>query len=228
MLTRLPNTFGTGKAAEAEYKKGLELSPNYATGHQWYAEYLLLMGRYDEAKKEIKIARELDPLSLVILWVEAFVHHWSGDIESARRFMDRNIELHPEYSQMYYNKAFLHLSEGEYEEAAQLFLKGNEIAKIPAEDLEAYREAVKLSGIKGLFKVFLEFNLKQKPINAYRVAKDYYILGDYERSLDWFERAIEERNFLMVQINQDPLFSDPVFRSNPRFQAILKKMNFPE
>ncbi|MCH7620254.1 MAG: hypothetical protein IH880_10895 [Candidatus Marinimicrobia bacterium] len=186
------------------------------------------MGRYDEAKIEVKIARELDPLSLVILWVEAFVHHWSGPIESARRFMDRNIELHPKYSQMYYNKANLHLSEGEYEEAAQMYLKGNEIDNIPTEDLEAYIEAVKLYGIKGLFKDFLEFDLKQDPMNSYRVAKDYYILGDYERSLDWFERAIEERNYQMIQINQDPLLSDPVFRSNPRFQAILKKMNFPE
>ena len=220
--------FWDWEAAEAEYIKGLELSPNYATGHQWYAEFLTYMGRYDEAKKEIKLARELDPLSLVILWVESFVYHWSGDIESARRFMDRNIELYPDYGQMYFNKAFFHLSEGEYEGAAQMFLKGLEIYKIPDERLEAFREAVKLNGFKGLFKVFLEFNLKQDPMNSYFVAQDYYILGDYERSLDWFELAMDERTFRLIQISQDPLFSDPDFRSNPRFQAILKKMNFPD
>ena len=224
----LTEHFWDWEAADAEYKKGLDLSPNYATGHQWYAEYLLLMGRHDEAKIEVKIARELDPLSLVILWVESYVYHWSGEIESARRFVDRNIELHPDYGTMYYNKAYLHLSEGEYEEAAQMYLKGNEIDNIPAERLEAFREAFILSGIKGLFKVFLESDIKRDPMNSYRVAKDYYVLGDYERSLDWFERAIEERNFRIVQINQDPLLSDPVFRSSPRFQAILKQMNFPE
>ena len=186
------------------------------------------MGRYDEAKKEVKIARELDPLSLVILWVESFVYHWSGDVESARRFMDRNIELYPDYSQMYYNKADLLLSEGEYEDAAQLFLKALEVDKVSIEVLDEGREALKLSGIQGLTNVFLEIHLKQEPINSYRVAQDYYILGDYESSLDWFERAIEERNFQMIEINQDPLFSDTVFRSNPRFQAILKKMNFPD
>ncbi len=219
--------FWDWEAAEVEYKKGLELSPNYATGHQWYAEYLVNMGRYDEAKKEVKIARELDPLSLVILWVESFVYYFSRDIESARRFMDRNIELHPDYGQMYYNKARLHLSEGEYEEAAQMILKGDEIGNMPGDVLEAQREAFMLSGSKGLFKVFLEFDLKQEPINSYGVAEDYYMLGDYEKSLDWFERAMEDRNFQMVQINQDPQFSDPVFRSDPRFQAILMKMNFP-
>ena len=224
----LTEHFWDWEAAEAEYKKGLELSPNYATGHQWYGEYLSIMSRYDESKKEIKLARELDPLSLVILWVESWIYHWSGDIETARRFMDRNIELYPDYGQMYFNKSSLHLSEGEYEEAAQMFLKALEIDNIPAEDLEEFRKALKLSGIKGLFKVFLEFHLKQEPINAYRVAVDYYVLGDYERSLDWFERAMEERNYRMVLINQDPLYSDPEFRSNPRFQAILKKMNFPD
>ncbi|MCH8289325.1 MAG: hypothetical protein IID12_09520 [Candidatus Marinimicrobia bacterium] len=224
----LTEHFWDWEAAEAEYKKGLELSPNYATGHQWYAEYLNYMGRHDESKKEIKIARELDPLSLVILWVESWIYHWSGDIESARRFMDRNIELYPDFSQMYYNKGDLHLGEGEYEEAAQLYLKGLEIDKVSAEVLDEHREAFNLYGIKGLFNVFLEFDLKQDPINSYRVARDYYILGDYEKSIDWFERAIEDRIFWIVQINQRPTFSDPVFRSNPRFQAILKKMNFPD
>ena len=71
-------------------------------------------------------------------------------------------------------------------------------------------------------------NITSGPKIGGRSAESYYISGDYERSLDWLERAIEERNFRTVQINQDPLFSDPVFRSNPRFQAILKKMNFPD
>ena len=224
----LTEHFWDWEAAEVEYKKGLELSPNYATGHQWYAEFLTYMGRHDEAKKEIKLAKELDPLSLVILLVEAFVYHLSGDIESARGFMDRNIELYPDYGTMYYNKADLHLGEGEYEEAARMWLKAFEIDKVSIEVLDERREAFNLYGIKGLFKVFLESNLKQKPINSYRVAVDYYVFGEYERSFDWLERAIEERNFTMIQVKQEPLFSDPEFRSNPRFQAILKKMNFPD
>ena len=223
----LTEHFWDWEAAEAEYKKGLELSPNYATGHQWYGELLFIMGRYDESKNEIELARELDPLSRIILFIESVVHHWSGDLESARRLMDRNIGIYPEFGGMYRIKAFFHLTQEEYDDAARMWLKAIEIDKSYTEDLEAYREAVKLSGINGLFRIFLEFDLKQDPINSYFVANDYYILGDYEKSLDWLERAIEDRIFWMIQVNQDPLFSDPVFRSNPRFQAILKKMNFP-
>ena len=224
----LTEHFWDWEAAEIEYKKGLELSPNYATGHQWYGELLFIIGRYDESKNEIELARELDPLSRIILLVESVVHHWSGDLESARRLMDRNIELYPEFSGMYRTKGFFHLTREEYDDAARMWLKAIEFDKSYTEDLEAYREAVKLSGIKGLYRIFLEFDLKQDPINSYFVANDYYILGDYEKSLDWLERAIEDRIFWMIRVNQDPTYSDPVFRTNPRFQAILKKMNFPE
>ena len=149
-------------------------------------------------------------------------------MKSARRLIDRDIELYPDFSGVYYTKAWLNMIEGEYEEAAQMWFKAFEIDKVSTEVLDEHREAFNLYGIKGLFKVFLEFNLKRDPIFSYMVARDYYILGDYERSLDWFEHAIEERNLWMIQVNQDPLYSDPVFRSNPRFLTILKKMNFPE
>jgi Tfp pilus assembly protein PilF len=51
---------------DEEYRRGLALNPNYATGHQWYSEYLVSKGRTDDALKEIKMAQQLDPLSLII------------------------------------------------------------------------------------------------------------------------------------------------------------------
>ena len=52
--------------AEKEYRRAIELDPNYATAHHWYAEFLALMGRFDEAFMEIERARKLDPLSLIV------------------------------------------------------------------------------------------------------------------------------------------------------------------
>ncbi|GAH98755.1 unnamed protein product, partial [marine sediment metagenome] len=54
------------EGAEREFKKAIELNPGYATGHQWYAIYLIGRGRHDDSIAEIKLAKELDPLSLVI------------------------------------------------------------------------------------------------------------------------------------------------------------------
>ena len=54
------------QTAEKEYRRAIELNPNYATAHHWYAEYLNWRGRFDEALQESERARQLDPLSLII------------------------------------------------------------------------------------------------------------------------------------------------------------------
>ena len=206
----------------------MELSPNYATGHHWYAEYLTYMGRFDEGLKEIKIARELDPLSMIILGEESTFYYWSGDVDSARIMMDRNIKLFPNFGEMYENKARFHVNEGEYDTAAQMWLKVAELQNRPAVELQAMKRAVESAGFKEMIKVKHEFDMKHIPVYSHIMAYNYYVMGDYEKSLDWLERALDERTFRVTNLKVNPDFSDPVFRSNPRFQAILKSMNFPD
>ncbi|TFB10342.1 adenylate/guanylate cyclase domain-containing protein [Candidatus Marinimicrobia bacterium MT.SAG.3] len=224
----LTEHFWDWAAAETEYKNGLELSPNYATGHQWYAEYLVYTGRFDEAKIEIKLARELDPLSKVISQIEAFTYEWSGDIETTRRLYDKNIELYPEFGGIVANAAyFFYWSVGEEEKASELLLKAIEIGKSPDELINATKQAAKQSGFKGIIKVWNDFIPVQALGNVNFIARNYYLLGEYDKSLDWLELAMEKRDFGMILVYHNPLYSDPVFRSNPRFQAIFEKMNFP-
>ena len=67
------------KNSEKEFKLGIELSPNYATGHHWYAEWLLFMGRTEEAFREISLAVELDPVSLGILKDKGIFYYYTGN-----------------------------------------------------------------------------------------------------------------------------------------------------
>jgi Tfp pilus assembly protein PilF len=64
-------------ASEKEYRRAIELNPNYATAHQWYAENLMWRGRLDEALRESEIARRLDPLSLIIATDQAEIYYYS-------------------------------------------------------------------------------------------------------------------------------------------------------
>ena len=186
------------------------------------------MGRPDEAKKEVKIARELDPLAMIILRSESWIYGWSDETETARKYYERNIKLYPEYKSMYADKANFHFERNEFKDAFKNWLKMAELDQALEEILNAAKIAMESPEIKDFVKVMLDYDLSQDPVNVYFVAGDYYMLGDYERSLDWLERAYDTRQYEIILINQDPLFSDPKFRSNPRFQAILKKMNFPE
>ena len=71
-------------AAEKDYRRALELNPNYATAYQWYAEYLTWLGRFDEAARASERARELDPLSLIIAADNGMIFYYRGNITAQK------------------------------------------------------------------------------------------------------------------------------------------------
>src|SRR5438034_7317096 len=91
------------KAAEPEFKRGLELNPNYSTGHQWYSIYLSVVGRHDEAILEMEKAKELDPFSIIINTELGCPYLYS------RRY-DRAIEYFTEALEMDSNFPFAHFA----------------------------------------------------------------------------------------------------------------------
>lgn len=84
-------------AAEREYLLGLELSPEYATGHEWYALFLTARLRIDEALTHINRALELDPLSPVFLFVAGIIHNRVTGLEKADEMFRRALEFDPRF-----------------------------------------------------------------------------------------------------------------------------------
>ena len=85
------------KIAEREYRRAIELDPNYATAHHWYAEYLALMGRFDEASAEIEHARQLDPLSLIIATDHGVIFYYARQFDRAIEQFRAVLEMDPQY-----------------------------------------------------------------------------------------------------------------------------------
>jgi TolB-like protein/DNA-binding winged helix-turn-helix (wHTH) protein len=86
------------KTAEHEYRKAIELDPNYATAHHWFAEYLALMGRFDEASAEIEQARTLDPLSLIIASDHGVILYYARHYDQAIEQFRTVLEMDPTYA----------------------------------------------------------------------------------------------------------------------------------
>src|SRR5882724_5476672 len=80
-------------AAERAFKRSLELNPNYATAHHWYALYLMAMGQFEGAAAEIKLAQQLDPLSLSINASTGLPFYWSRRYDDAIEQFRRTLEL---------------------------------------------------------------------------------------------------------------------------------------
>ena len=83
--------------AETEFKRGLELSPDYATGHDWYALFLTSVDRDDEALAHMNRALELDPLSLPIQMAAGVMHSKVSDFEQSEKIFRKALEMDPEF-----------------------------------------------------------------------------------------------------------------------------------
>ncbi len=216
------------KTAEREFKLGLELNPNYATGHHWYALFLSNMGRSDEAMIAIKKAQELDPFSLMIntnvgWWVGYFARQYDQGINQ----LHKTLEMDPNFVMAHYGLALSYNEIGKYSEAILECQKAREFSGGRLEMTAALGYSQALAGNrKETAKILGELKevLSRRYVSSYSIALIYLVLDDKEQALEWLEKAFEERAFFMGWLKTDPRL-DPL-RTEPRFAALLQKLGF--
>jgi serine/threonine protein kinase len=216
-------------AAERAFQHGIELAPEYATGHQWYAEYLNAMGRFDEALVEARAAEELDALSWVMPTTLINVFYY------ARRF-DEALEYHHRLNAI----APPGPSLGGIADRARILEQGGR----PAEAVEEYRRvmlldddpriragyacALALAGHKAEAAAAITA-LETLPATAavppYALAGAYAVLGDLDNAFARLERGFAEHDRGMVWMRVNPRFDS--LRGDPRFDALVERMKFP-
>ncbi|MCH7987103.1 MAG: protein kinase [Acidobacteria bacterium] len=218
-------------AAEREYKRAIELNPGYATSHHWYSIYLSwLGGRHEEAIAEAKRALELDPLSLIINEALGFVLYFARQYDEAIEQLHKTLELDPNFPDAHYTLGQVYLQKGMYQEATEEFQKGithsgdSISTRGIAQLASAYAAAGKRrEALRVLDELMEESN--QSYVSPARIAIVYVWLGDKDQAFAWLEKAYQERSSLVGHVNADPIF-DPL-RSDPRFQSLLRRLNFP-
>jgi len=216
------------KESEEEFRRAIELNPNYATAHHWFGNSLLVtLGRFDEAIKEGERAVELDPLSLII----------NADLGStlmiARRYdeaiaqLRRTLALDGNFGYAHWNlgealylKGDIPAAISEYEKAAAL----DDDPQILALLGRAYADTGKR---EQALEILQKLNEKgqQHYVRKYLYTVVYTGLGDKATAIDYLEKANEDGDTPdTTWLKVDPIF-DPL-RSEPRFQQLIAKM-FP-
>lgn len=216
-------------AADREFRRAIELNPNYANAHHWYAEYLSLIGQHETAIREAERARELDPVSSIInTWVGSryfFARQYDSAIQQYRNVVELDPDFVPAHlalGQAYEQKKLFREAISELEGAVRLS-GGSPVY------MAALAHAYGISGRKGDTLRLIDDLTKlgsRKYVASFDMAIAWLGLGDKERALAALERAVKDRSprllFLIIEPRFDPL------RSDPRFEALVKRVGPPQ
>ncbi len=214
-------------AAENQYKRALELNPNSANAHLFYAHLLSETGRHEEALAEVKRARELDPLSVYTNALEGqFLVH-AGQTDEALARLQKTFELDPDHWLAHLFASSAYIEKGMFAEAVVEAHKASELMPAGSHSTAFEAYALAKSGKQAQARAELQNLLtlsKQRYVSPYNVALIYNGLGDRDETLAWLDRAVEQRDVRLVFLKVEPKWSN--LRDDPGFQELLRRVGF--
>ncbi len=217
------------RGAEDEFKQALLLNPSNAQAHHWYADYLLAMGRFDESLAENRRARGLDPLSLFINWDAGRILYHALRYDESLAELHKTLEMDQNFA---WTHAVLHevyLAKGMNDEALAAHLKFAALTGVSPERVAALKNVYVSTGWKGLWQKELEWALedsKHRRVTPHTMATLYAKIGDKDHTLEWLNKAFEERAASLVYLNTDQQWDN--FRQDPRFADLVRRVGLPQ
>jgi TolB-like protein/DNA-binding winged helix-turn-helix (wHTH) protein len=214
--------------AEREYRRAIELNTNYATAHHWYGEYLALIGRFDESRVEMERARQLDPLSLIIAADSGVALYYARDFDAAIQQFRTVIDLEPMFPRTS-SLPFAYLQMGRNADAVAWIEKWKQAGDTGPWywATTAYVDAHigKMDDARAALHNLIRMNDRQQ-LDPLYTAIAYVGLDEKEQSIAWLQKAEAAHSVSLTAVKVEPLF-DPL-RTDPRFQQLLRQMNFPQ
>jgi serine/threonine-protein kinase len=213
------------EAAERELSRALELSPEYATGHQWYGVYLAAMGRIEEAVVEVRRAQELDPLSLMINSIAGAGFYLLRRYDDAVAELRKVLEMEPTYAFALVWLGLILVETGDQEGARAALRQARASATDMAYVLGFYGAIHGRTGYAAEAREALEF-LQQMSHKHYVspscIASVHLGLGQLDEAFEYLDKALAVRDPQLAFGKVSPWWDG--VRDDPRFAALLKKI----
>ena len=216
--------------AENEFRKALELNPNYATGHHWYSEYLFSMGRRAEAMNVMRRAQQLDPLSLIINGFLGILLREDGQIDASIAQVQKTLALDPNFPRGHLILGESYQAAGRYEEAIDEFAKAFTLSGMSAEAItagaERVRGAFRAYGPQGYYRAMaIAFERPGQPAFPVIVAGYWAQSGEIDKAFEILEAAYQRRDYGLLMLKTGRL---KTVENDPRYKALLKRVGLPE
>ena len=214
--------------AETEFRRAIELNPNYPTGRQWYANFLSVSGRSPEALREIRKAQELDPLNLVINTDVGTTYYYAGQYDRAIEEQRKTLELEPDFLLAHIYLGFAWLRKNRPEDAIREFEIAGRLAPDEPDPIALRGYASALAGRRTEAEqalVQLTALSTRRYVSAFPIAWVYLGLGNKDRTFEWLEKAYQERASRLVYLKVERAFD--TLRLEPRFLDLLRRLKLP-
>ncbi len=220
--------------AEKGFTQALEMSPNYAEAHHWYAIYLANVGRHDEAMPLAKRAVELDPLSLLMNMTPALAFYLSRQYERSVEALQRIIDMEPNFPAAHSVLGNAYCQQGMYEPAMAEYHKVLELSKsvavvetaMKAIIAHAYARSGKRSKSMEMLAEVIKASVTGINVSSYSIAGIYAALGQKEQSFEWLNKAREQHDLQLVSLKVDPTLD--ALRSDRRLADLIRQVGLPQ
>ena len=220
--------------AQSDFQQAIRLNPKYPTAHQWYASYLMQMGKFSLAKAEIEEAHNLDPLSPIISANTGLYSYYEHNYDDAIAKYKVTLQSDPDFWVARHYLALAYVQKGMHQEAiAELrkLIKAPPSGPIPDQVVEAECEASSslgfaygMAGKRAEAQAILnqiEALSKRRYVSPLYFAIIYAGLKDNDKAIEYLNKAFEARHPGLVLIRIEPMFDG--LRSDERFQALIKR-----
>ncbi|NDQ58809.1 MAG: tetratricopeptide repeat protein [Acidipila sp.] len=210
--------------AEREFRRAIELDPNYATAHHWYGEHLTWRGHFDEALQESERARQLDPLSLIIAADNGAILYYSRHYDRAERKLRSVLEMDPKFPRARGMLGATYLAQGKFAEALAVIVGEQQDYEAPwylAFHVAVSGRAGQRAEAQRTLKI-LEQLIRHRRVDAGAMVNAYLGVNDKEQVFAWLEKAYAEHSGVITTLKVEPLY-DPL-ASDPRFRELLHRV----
>jgi serine/threonine-protein kinase len=215
--------------AEKEYRRAIELNPNYATAHQWLAEHLSALKRNEEAIAEIRRALDLDPLSVIMNRIYGDILVDGRRYDEAIAQYQKTLDLDPNFPTAHYFLGRAYEFKGMYDLAVAEYTKSQGVSIIPPEEIQKLKDVYARSGWKAYLQMSIDMLMPDSQrtlFPPFAIATFYARLGNNDETMKWLEKGYEEREFRMTLLSVSPEFDG--LRADPRFRELVRRMGLPE
>ncbi len=210
--------------AESEFKQAIALNPNYEFTHLFYGAFLVKEGRFEEGFAEMKRAREIDPLSLLITAYSALQHIYARQYERAMELSQSVLDMEANYWLAHDFLGIAHQLKGNLPAAIAAFQKAKQLDDSPWILVRlgcAYADSGMRAEAQKMLAAQQELS-KRRFVSAYGIASIHAALGEKDQAFAWLQRAYDDRDENVVVLKVDPFFDN--LRSDPRFATLLGKI----